>query len=118
MKPIDIQVNATGTALELRWADGLTAVLSARMLRANCRSAPAQRLRLEGRQPEPAADTVITRLEPIGHYAINLAFSDGHARGIYPWSYLRELALLGASEGHIDLSTPRGSLDTRSKAAG
>jgi DUF971 family protein len=105
MKPIDIQVNPAGTALELCWADGFTAVLSARMLRARCRSAPAQRLRLEARQPEPAADIVITRLEPIGHYAINLAFSDGHARGIYPWSYLRELALLGASQAQVDPGT-------------
>jgi DUF971 family protein len=23
---------------------------------------------------------------------VNLEFSDGHARGIYPWSYLAELA--------------------------
>ncbi|RUW64645.1 gamma-butyrobetaine hydroxylase-like domain-containing protein, partial [Mesorhizobium sp. M4B.F.Ca.ET.049.02.1.2] len=28
----------------------------------------------------------------IGSYAIRLVFSDGHDRGIYPWSYLREIA--------------------------
>jgi DUF971 family protein len=29
---------------------------------------------------------------PIGRYAIQLHFSDGHDRGIYPWAYLRELS--------------------------
>jgi len=29
---------------------------------------------------------------PIGDYAVNIAFSDGHNRGIYPWPYLRLLA--------------------------
>ena len=33
----------------------------------------------------------VTAVAPIGDYAINIAFSDGHARGIYPWSYLLEL---------------------------
>jgi prepilin-type processing-associated H-X9-DG protein len=34
---------------------------------------------------------VITTIEPIGGYAVNIAFSDGHARGIYPWVLLKEL---------------------------
>jgi DUF971 family protein len=25
-------------------------------------------------------------------YGVQLVFDDGHERGIYPWSYLRELA--------------------------
>jgi prepilin-type processing-associated H-X9-DG protein len=28
----------------------------------------------------------------MGHYGVNITFSDGHARGIYPWSYLTELS--------------------------
>ncbi|MEZ2143418.1 gamma-butyrobetaine hydroxylase-like domain-containing protein [Bradyrhizobium sp. DN5] len=34
----------------------------------------------------------VAAIEPIGNYALRLSFSDGHDRGIYPWSYLRELA--------------------------
>jgi prepilin-type processing-associated H-X9-DG protein len=45
---------------------------------------------------EPPADLTITGLASVGRYAVNLAFSDGHARGIYPWAYLRELAGLPA----------------------
>ena len=33
----------------------------------------------------------VAAVEPIGNYALRLSFSDGHDRGIYPWSYLREL---------------------------
>lgn len=28
---------------------------------------------------------------PVGHYALQLVFDDGHDSGIYSWSYLREL---------------------------
>jgi DUF971 family protein len=38
----------------------------------------------------------ITKVEPIGNYAVRLAFSDGHDRGIFPWAYLNEIAAAGA----------------------
>jgi DUF971 family protein len=28
---------------------------------------------------------------PVGHYAVQPTFSDGHDSGIYSWSYLHEL---------------------------
>ena len=36
-------------------------------------------------------DVRIIAVEPVG-YGVQLVFSDGHARGIYPWAYLAELA--------------------------
>jgi DUF971 family protein len=30
-------------------------------------------------------------LEPVGHYAVQPTFSDGHNTGIYSWSYLYAL---------------------------
>jgi DUF971 family protein len=33
----------------------------------------------------------IRSLEPVGSYAVQPAFSDGHATGIYSWEYLRHL---------------------------
>ena len=33
----------------------------------------------------------ITRIEPVGQYALRLVFSDGHSSGLYSWRYLREL---------------------------
>jgi DUF971 family protein len=92
MSSVEYCLQDAGRALQLRWDDGHRSVLQARLLRRHCRSAPAQWLRLDGGTPEIAADLVITGVQPVGHYGINLAFSDGHARGIYPFAYLRELA--------------------------
>jgi DUF971 family protein len=33
----------------------------------------------------------ITRVEPVGLYAVRLVFDDGHDSGLYTWAYLREL---------------------------
>jgi DUF971 family protein len=33
----------------------------------------------------------ITRIEPVGHYAVVLVFSDGHSSGIYSWDHLYDL---------------------------
>ena len=96
MRPLDLSLAKGGGALEILWEDGASTALTARLLRASCRSAPALRERLEGRQAEPPAGITITGLASVGRYAVNLAFSDGHARGIYPWAYLRELAGLPA----------------------
>ena len=40
----------------------------------------------------------ITRVEPVGNYAIKPVFSDGHDSGLYSWDYLYELG-----ENHADL---------------
>jgi DUF971 family protein len=40
-----------------------------------------------------APDLRLEGIHPIADKALNLVFSDGHGRGIFPWSYLRELGL-------------------------
>jgi prepilin-type processing-associated H-X9-DG protein len=55
-------------------------------------AAPGARARIDGSFPASFDGVAIERLTPIGDYAINIAFSDGHARGIYPWPYLQLLA--------------------------
>ncbi len=77
-------------ALVLRWDDG-EATLPAATLRAHCRCAPCQAARLRGTEAGIDADVRLVDARPIGHYALQLAFSDGHERGIYPWVYLRSL---------------------------
>jgi DUF971 family protein len=37
-------------------------------------------------------DVNIEALEPVGNYAVQPRFSDGHATGIYSWDYLYQLA--------------------------
>lgn len=36
-------------------------------------------------------DIGILAIEPVGNYGVKLRFSDGHATGIFSWSYLLEL---------------------------
>lgn len=77
--------------LRINWDDGAKAELEANRLRASCRCAWCTRARLDGKFPA-TFDVTIGQLAQIGGYALNIAFSDGHARGIYPWTYLRHIA--------------------------
>jgi DUF971 family protein len=40
----------------------------------------------------------ITALEPVGHYAVQPQFSDGHNTGIYTWEYLH---FLGSQQAEL-----------------
>ncbi|WP_018989304.1 gamma-butyrobetaine hydroxylase-like domain-containing protein [Aromatoleum toluclasticum] len=37
-------------------------------------------------------DVELLDVEPVGHYAVKLVFSDGHDSGLYSWDYLHMLA--------------------------
>jgi prepilin-type processing-associated H-X9-DG protein len=65
--------------------------LAATQLRAACRCAQCVRARADGLFPRSFDGIAIERVSPVGSYGINVAFSDGHARGIYPWAYLSKL---------------------------
>ena len=78
-------------ALTLQWGDGASSI-PAVLLRASCRCAPCQSARLRGQPPAVADGIALVDAVPVGHYALQLVFSDGHDRGIYPWAALKELA--------------------------
>lgn len=97
--PIDVEAIPDEAALapnkrslRLTWRDGTQAVLPAHTLRLRCRCGWCTRDRLQDRFPAVAGDIAVTRIEPMGGFAVHLAFSDDHARGIFPWVYLRDLA--------------------------
>ena len=77
--------------LRLHWADG-EALIEAARLRAACRCAACKAAVLQGQMQRPPAGVNLAAAEPVGQYALNLRFSDGHERGVYPWALLRELA--------------------------
>lgn len=89
--PARIDVSADLDALELVFDGDEPLRLSAGALRAACRCAFCVRARFDGVFPERFDGLAITGVAPIGSYAVNIAFSDGHNRGIYPWSLLRAL---------------------------
>lgn len=95
MVPGEIWVTRDGCRVSVRWPDSEVSHLDAAWLRANCRSAKALRERIDGIAPPSHADVTITAVEPVGGYGLNIRFSDGHDRGIYPWRYLKTLAETG-----------------------
>ena len=74
--------------LDLTTAEGSAIRLPAARLRSACKCAHCIRARIDGVFPNGFENIAIVQISPIGDYAVNLAFSDGHARGIYPWAYL------------------------------
>lgn len=36
-------------------------------------------------------DVIISRLDPVGNYAVRITFDDGHDTGLFTWTYLETL---------------------------
>lgn len=90
--PKEIRVTDDGAGLKLTWHDNRETFFSAPFLRDSSQSARSKKLRLSGLEVPASQDLKISALRPIGAYAINVVFSDGYDRGIYPWAYLHDLA--------------------------
>jgi DUF971 family protein len=92
-RPEEIRLRDKGRKLELHYAAGESATLAAEYLRVESPSAEVQ-----GHSPDQAVtvagkkNVAISRLEPVGNYALRIIFDDGHSSGLYTWSYLAELA--------------------------
>jgi DUF971 family protein len=91
MHPESISNNSRAGELEIRWQDGTLQYLDHTFLRTQCQCADCKSARIAGSMPAAAPDIRITGIVPVGAYGVQLIFSDGHLRGIYPWIYLRRL---------------------------
>ncbi len=96
MKPIPLGISllADGRAVEIEWQDGSQSVLPLNALRAACPCAlckghnPAESLNLT---PEDFPEIQLEDVELVGRYAYRFAWSDGHDKGIYEFSALRNM---------------------------
>lgn len=70
---------------------GSKTALSAVALRKAARDAGSVRERLDKGEIQVAAHITITGVEQVGSTGINVKFSDGNDRAIYPVAYLKEL---------------------------
>lgn len=92
--PTEIKLHQKSRVLEIAFADGSRFELSYEFLRVYSPSAevrghgPGQEVLQVGKK-----DVDILSLEPVGSYAVQPHFSDGHATGIYSWDYLYELGV-------------------------
>ena len=90
--PTGVQLHTRSNELELQYADGAIAKLSCEYLRVYSPSAevmghgPGQEVLQVGK-----VNVRITDIKPVGNYALQLVFDDGHDTGLYSWDYLYKL---------------------------
>lgn len=91
-KPTAIRLRKQSRVLELDYADGQSFALRWEFLRVHSPSAevrghhPSQAVLQHGKK-----HVAISAVKPVGHYALQLVFDDGHDTGLYGWDYLLEL---------------------------
>ena len=92
--PTEIKLRTQSRVLEVGFDDGKQFSFPFEFLRVHSPSAevkghgPGQETLQTGKR-----EVQITALEPVGHYAIQPHFSDGHNSGIYSWDYLYRLGM-------------------------
>ena len=90
--PLELLSKQQGRILNIRFDTGESFDLEAEYLRVESPSAevkghgPGQEQLVFGKR-----NVSMTRLEPIGSYAVRIIFSDGHSTGLFTWSYLAKL---------------------------
>ena len=92
--PTEIKLHNVTQRFEIAFSDGKTFVLPAEFLRVYSPSAevrghgPGQEVLQAGKK-----DVKILAIEPVGQYAVQLRFSDGHDTGIYSWELLYDYGM-------------------------
>lgn len=90
--PVEIRLRKGSRLLTLEFEDGSCFDLPFEYLRVN---SPSAEVRGHGSGEEVLQtgkeNVLVTRVEPIGHYAVRLHFDDGHDTGLYTWKYLYDL---------------------------
>ena len=85
------EASADLSTLLVRTAQDDALSLPAEQLRLACKCAHCTRARFDGRFADAFPGIAITDIGDLG-YGLNISFSDGHNRGIYPKTYLLSLA--------------------------
>jgi len=88
-KPTDITVHSQSRVLEIAFDDGAQFRIPFELMRVYSPSAevqghgPGQEVLQTGKR-----EVTLLGLDPVGNYAVQPAFSDGHDTGIFTWEYL------------------------------
>ena len=97
--PESVVLHARSKVLEVGFSDGKNFRIPFELMRVYSPSAevqghgPGQEVLQTGKR-----NVEINALEPVGHYALQPTFSDGHDTGIFTWEYLY---LLGSKEDEL-----------------
>jgi DUF971 family protein len=90
--PTNVTVHQASRTLEIGFDDGKTFKIPFELMRVYSPSAevqghgPGQEVLQTGKR-----DVGISEIEPVGHYALQPTFTDGHQSGIFTWDYLYHL---------------------------
>ena len=90
--PTELTLHQQSRMLEIAFDDGSRFRLPYEFLRVHSPSAevqghgPGQEVLQTGKR-----GVEIVAIEPVGHYAVQPRFSDGHDSGLFTWDYLHEL---------------------------
>ena len=103
--PTELTLHQQSRILEVAFDDGCRFRLPFEHLRVFSPSAevrghgPGQETLQTGKR-----EVGVVAIEPVGHYAVQLRFSDGHDTGIYTWEYLHHLGAHQAAlwQAHLD----------------
>jgi len=101
-KPMDVKIHVTsGAGIDVVWSDGHASHYDFAYLRDQCPCAMCNDEREKKSQFSPAGGSdLLPMFKPkvtarsaraVGHYAVQIDFSDGHSTGIYSFEHLREL---------------------------
>lgn len=97
--PSELAVRTQSRVLEISFEDGTRFALPFELLRVY---SPSAEVRGHGAGQEilqtGKRNVLLTALEPVGNYAVQPHFSDGHNTGIYTWEYLH---WLGANQAGL-----------------
>lgn len=92
--PTEIKLHQVSRILEISFDDGNTFNLPCEFLRVY---SPSAEVRGHGKGQETLQvgkkNVAIKTIEPVGNYAVQLAFSDGHNTGLYSWDILHDYGL-------------------------
>jgi len=103
MRPVDIQ--QIGQELAIKWEDGTENFVALEKLRRYCPCAGCKgemdimgNLYKNPDRPLTPQAFHLRRFTPIGTYAIQPVWGDGHNTGIYSFDYLKQVAEQGQSQ--------------------
>jgi DUF971 family protein len=92
--PTELAVHKQSRTVEITFDDGAVFSLPFELLRVY---SPSAEVRGHGAGQEVLQtgkrNVLLMSLEPVGNYAVQPHFSDGHNTGIYSWDYLYKLGL-------------------------
>lgn len=86
--PLSLRNHKPSATLHVAWDDGAQQALTHALLPGQCQCADCKTIRRNSGEALPVQDDI----RPVGEYSVQLVFSDGHDRGIYPWVFLRSLS--------------------------